>query len=250
MTEVKVVQGSDEWLEMRQCVCLTASKFGDAIGAGHGLPWDFLLSLINPTSDSNTPTPHTQHGHQYEPIINEAYQLLTGLRTEKSGFWLPKGKHLERVIGATPDAKVYSGGELVGLAEYKAPVYAMYKTSVHCPQGIPRHYMAQIQGQMAVTGQPWCDFMAVCVKSREVVLKRVYFQPVYWQIMAERLREFAMVLMVHANNTDLIIILFNVPFSNFHIVSKDLRVMPCETYVPYDISTVLPGGLEKTEQRS
>ena len=51
------------------------------------------------------------------------------------------------LIGASPDAIVLDKGTLnmIGLCEFKAPVHQMYA-------GIPRQYMVQMQGQMAVTG--------------------------------------------------------------------------------------------------
>ena len=51
------------------------------------------------------------------------------------------------LIGASPDAIVMDKvtSKLVGLCEFKAPVHRMYAN-------IPRQYMVQMQGQMAVTG--------------------------------------------------------------------------------------------------
>ncbi len=46
MTEVEVPQRSEEWLELRSCVPLTASRFGDALGVGKGRPYDFLQALL------------------------------------------------------------------------------------------------------------------------------------------------------------------------------------------------------------
>ena len=206
MTEVEVTQRSTEWFELRKSVTLTASCFGDAIGIGRGKPYDFLLSLLNKDTENeqDTENEHTRHGVELEPVIDEAYQLLTGYKTEESGFWLPaKSNILHGLIGASPDGKVIipglegkDGGGFSGLVEYKAPVHKMYDVKSHAPHGLPRSYMAQIQGQMAVCGAKWCDFMAVCVNTREIMLKRVYFHHQYWTGVAGKIKDFCLVLQV------------------------------------------------------
>ncbi|XP_038075231.1 uncharacterized protein LOC119743003 [Patiria miniata] len=199
MPETSVIQRSSEWFELRQHMQLTASKFGDAIGVGQGRPYDFFLSLLSDDACSreNEESEHTRHGTQMEPIIDEAYQLLTGNTTHAAGFWQPpEGSILHGLCGATPDGKILSTDEpvkLLGLVEYKAPFYRMYDPSKH-PHGIPRHYMAQIQGQMGICEAPWCDFMAVCTQTRAISLQRVYFNRTYWQCVAKKLRQFCLIL--------------------------------------------------------
>ena len=65
-----------------------------------------------------------------KPIINNPDYFCTGL------------------IGASPDAIVLDKmtAKMIGLCEFKAPVHRMYPS-------IPRQYMVQMQGQMAVTGE-------------------------------------------------------------------------------------------------
>ncbi|KAL5004380.1 hypothetical protein ScPMuIL_017836 [Solemya velum] len=47
---------------------------------------------------------------------------------------------------------------------------------------------------MGVTGMDWCDFMAVCVKTREIMLKRIHFQPMYWKHVSSLLKAYSKVL--------------------------------------------------------
>ena len=147
MTEIAVHQRSLEWFELRKSVLLTASNFGDAIGVGVGKAFDFLQSRIYNSMNDSSDTSHTRHGLDQEPIIAEAYQLLTGNRTESSGFWLPpETSPLYHMVGASPDGKVLGlAGECIGLAEFKAPVYCMYSKRTHGSNGIPRSHMAQMQ---------------------------------------------------------------------------------------------------------
>lgn len=184
--EHKVPQRSEEWYQLRRELVVTASKFGDAVGVGRGKPYHFYRSLLEVDTGSEE-SPYTRHGVEMEPIIHEAYDLLTGSKTRESGLWTITDENdlLKGLIGASPDAIVLDKGtsNMIGLCEFKAPVHQMYA-------GIPRQYMVQMQGQMAVTGLPWCDFMAVCVKTREIMLRRVYFHRQFWTFIASRLLVF------------------------------------------------------------
>jgi len=207
MTEIKLLQRSGEWFQFRRSLLLTASRFGDAIGLGMGRPYDFLVSLISddPVYDPGDVTSEIMHGLDLELVIDEAYQILTGHVTQKSGLWIPdEDNSLHGISGASPDAKVYNvrdPNRIIGLAEYKSPVYKPYSEERHPPHGIPRRYMAQIQGQMAISKQPWCDFMAVCAKSRDIMLRRVYFNNVYWSSIAVAIKHFCDLLQVMKSRT-------------------------------------------------
>ena len=49
---------------------------------------------------------------------------------------------------------------------------------------------------MAVCKAAWCDFMAVCTKTKEICLKRVFFCDSYWKAVAEKLKQFIVVFQV------------------------------------------------------
>ncbi|XP_050400851.1 uncharacterized protein LOC126817750 [Patella vulgata] len=208
--EHQVTQRTAEWFELRNQVILTASHFGDALGLGKGKPYDYLVSLLSDDEVylKDEKDKHLQHGFSMEKIIEEAYQLLTGSRTRSTGFWTVKEKSSDKLyqeyFGASPDAivlgknynpscNVFDGESQVGLVEFKAPVYQMYH-DVNTLQGIPRYYIAQMQGQMAITGAPWCDFMAVCCETKDISLKRVFYCDEYWQKIGVVLKQFCMIL--------------------------------------------------------
>ena len=198
MTEVQVDQRTAAWRQLRRSVCLTASCFADAVGVGRGKPYHFLQSMLEPQcDDDDSGSVYTQHGLCLEADINDAYQLLTGFKTEPSGFWIANGcSRLAGIIGASPDAKVYRNGRFVGLAEYKAPVYTLYCTGGSPRCRIPRSHMAQVQGQMAVCFAPWCDYVAVCTSTQQVALLRVHFGRRYWSSVSAALKNFCNVLQV------------------------------------------------------
>lgn len=56
--------------------------------------------------------------------------------------------------------------------------------------------MAQIQGQLAITGLPWCNFLAVCKNTKEIMLKKVYFHSEYWDNVVKILKQFCYALQV------------------------------------------------------
>ncbi|KAK3097723.1 hypothetical protein FSP39_012465 [Pinctada imbricata] len=199
--EHNVKQRSKEWFDLRKSVCLTASKFGDALGIGMGRPYDFFISMVTEDAEEDEDleveeSSNTKHGLTMEEIIGEAYQLLTGNQIRDTGFWSPQDKDLAEMIGASPDAVILDPQDSrkdIGLCEFKAPIYRMYRPE-NSVKGIPRAYMAQIQGQLAVTGHKWCHFMAMCKNTKEVMLKRVEFAPEYWDHVMELLKQFCYVL--------------------------------------------------------
>ena len=42
-------------------------------------------------------------------------------------------------------------------------------------------YYAQIQGQLALSGLPWCDFVVFLTGSRNIHAQRIYFDVLYWE---------------------------------------------------------------------
>lgn len=46
-------------------------------------------------------------------------------------------------------------------------------------------YYAQVQGQMAVTGARWCDF--IVYTSKGIYIQRILFDPVFWAGLKQKL---------------------------------------------------------------
>jgi len=42
-------------------------------------------------------------------------------------------------------------------------------------------YYAQIQGQLALSGLPWCDFVVILTGSGNIHVQRIYFDVLYWE---------------------------------------------------------------------
>lgn len=199
--EIKVKQKSAEWFDARKKVSLTASKFGEALGFGKGRPYDFLASLFYDDDEIYTKEDDLseikQNGIELGKVLREAYELLTGFKTNDTGFWIPhESNMLYGYVGTSPDALVCQGSGLswsIGLAEFKAFAYKLYSGD-DLIKGIPRGYMAQVQGQMAICRMKWCDCMAVCMKTKEIMLKRVHFSSQYWTHVSMELINFCQIL--------------------------------------------------------
>lgn len=102
------------------------------------------------------------------------------------------------ILGGTPDARVIDFGcvdHFSLLAEVKCPYtkyhvtppdacsdpkFCMEKTSdTECKLKEDYPYYAQVQGQMAVTGARWCDFI--------VYVQIIQFNPEFWEDLEQKL---------------------------------------------------------------
>ena len=105
-------------------------------------------------------------------------------------------------LGTSPDGKVIDPSFTYlpcGLLEIKCPYKGCHKTldekcgetgfylnkqgeSYHLKteSGKGKLYYDQIQGQMALSGLPWCDFVVYLVGSQEMAVERIYFKKDYW----------------------------------------------------------------------
>ncbi len=155
-----VLQGSDEWFEMRRGRP-TASRFKAIVEPSTGLlsknkkgdkisdkALGYIAELIGETF-----APHwvefagnkfTDRGTEMEPMARAAFEKLTGLEVEEVGFCTRK----DGVVGCSPDGllKVRTEG-----LEIKCPSPSKHVEYVY--EGIlPPEYRAQVHGGMAVTG--------------------------------------------------------------------------------------------------
>jgi hypothetical protein len=66
------------------------------------------------------------------------------------------------------------------LVEIKCPQMCLYNERKHV-HGIPFYYLLQIHGQMALSGIPECDFVALCPATQQCRVMRVQFNNDLWQ---------------------------------------------------------------------
>ena len=142
------------------------------------------------------------HGRYHEPIALEKYTtymrmvLSRNILIENCGFVIDKNNY---VMGATPDAKITdtSATSLFGIAEVKCteeykdidPKDICYISNEFCLSydtdtgnttlNRDHSYYDQVQMQIALSTQTWCDF--ILYASKGMVIDRIPFNSVHWE---------------------------------------------------------------------
>ena len=153
-----IEQGSDDWLMLRLGK-LTASKFADVISKGRGkepsktrVSYMYQLAAEILVGEPTTffKNAAMQWGTDCEPQARAAYEIKHDLDVVECAFI----EHSEW-CGVSPDGLVGDNG----LLEIKAP-----NTTTHLKYymagTMPEEYLAQVQGQLWVSGRDWCDFVS------------------------------------------------------------------------------------------
>ncbi|CAA2409819.1 exonuclease [Xanthomonas phage JUN5] len=149
-------QGTPEWHAAR-CGVVTASVFHTVLAKGRGgapsetrkkllyqLAAETITGEYVPTWDGNK---HTERGHVMEPQVRDLYMATSALDCRQVGF-MRRGR-----IGCSPDTLV--GDE--GLLEIKTKLPHLQIEAVLAGK-LPSDHVAQVQGQLLVSGRQWCDF--------------------------------------------------------------------------------------------
>ena len=193
-----VLQGeSAEWMEQHQ-FGLTASMFGKVYSSIQRPSESMLKSIFCPKDLSNVRS--ISHGKGKEKDARTMYAKK--MQQQVPGFaifdaWIsvhPKFPYL----GATPDGKVFdpSSNSKFRLLEIKCP-YSKRGDTLDQAASDPNFYIekaganfylkkthlyfAQVQGQLALTRLPWCDFRVYLSNTNEMCVDRMYFDSDYWE---------------------------------------------------------------------
>lgn len=151
-TEEECPQNSDAWHTIRRGI-VTASTFSDVLAGGKGITRNKLMRTIASDLLGGQPAPawegnqHTKRGHEMEAQVRDLYEASSDLQVTRVGF-CRRGR-----IGASPDSLV--GDE--GLLEIKTALPHIQLERLDAGV-LPSEYVAQVQGQLLVTGRMWCDF--------------------------------------------------------------------------------------------
>ena len=152
-------QRTAEWFQARVGKA-TASRFKDVMaklknGSPAAVRTNYLVDIATERLTKSA-TPHytnsaMQWGVTHEASARILYEQRRQLQVEETGFI----QHDELDAGASPDGLV----DWDGLIEIKCP----YNSSVHVltwMDGMPEDHVAQVQGQLWITGRQWCDFVS------------------------------------------------------------------------------------------
>ncbi len=141
--EVVKTQGDEAWFEARRGK-VTASIFHKVFHGGVK-GWISLMDKIE-NGDKFYGNAATRWGEDNEPKAIAMFQLLQGLQVHHTGFVLHPDNPQ---IGASPDGLI---GQNLGV-ECKCPYKPENHTTTLLSREVPRHYVAQVQGSMMVTGR-------------------------------------------------------------------------------------------------
>lgn len=154
-------QNTIEWRDARAGK-ITASRFCDvlAFGKRDGKPLkarqdyigDIVAEILTGEPREQVKAKPLDWGHDVEAAARAAYEAETGQMVTSVAFMTHP---LLDYIGCSPDGLVGSDG----LMQIKCPM----NPAVHIEtlrDGMPEEHIAQVQGELFVTGRDWSDFVS------------------------------------------------------------------------------------------
>lgn len=147
-------QRTDEWFAARLGKA-TASRFADILARTpaprNNYRAQLVLERLTGIKQDSYTNGSMQWGVEQEPTAKLAYTAETGNEVIDAPFI----EHDLLAAGASPDG--FIGND--GLIEIKCPNSATHIDTLHKGK-LPAQYLAQVQGQLWITGRQWCDFVS------------------------------------------------------------------------------------------
>ena len=194
-------QGTPEWHRARAGK-ITASRFGDLSKNKPGTDWgctamSYAYELISERLQLENPewrpspeldSAPIRWGNEWEPHARARYQWVKSANIAYYGF-VTHSKH--PMVGASPDG-IWIGEP--GLIEIKCPYTGKEHVRTMSTNLIPKQYVAQVQGNLWVTGRQWCDFVSFDPRMPDdhcLYVVRVARDEPYIETLSAKVREFA-----------------------------------------------------------
>lgn len=193
MSYIDVEQGSAAWMQERMG-CATGSRIRDALALlKNGQPsqkrMDYAVEMLAERLTGSTAEHYVSRemewGSAYEKQAVAAYELRTGLETDKCGIF----RHdLIEHFAASPDRLI---GE-DGLLEVKCP-----KTSTHIAwmlaDVIPEEHTLQLTAELACSNRAWVDFVSYDPRlplRHQLFIKRMHAENSVIALMLDAVSQF------------------------------------------------------------
>ena len=181
-------QHSEAWY-LARCGRITGIRFKELMAGKETKTYqDLILTLaceiITEKQEDSYTSADMLHGTETEPIARKAYEEIMETEAKEIGFITPdEDNPFNEWVGISPDGLLSDGG----LLEIKCP---KPKTHLGYIEGnkLPTEYRHQVQGQLFVTGAPYCDFMSF-VEDMKPFIIRVYPDEKLHQDYTQRLSE-------------------------------------------------------------
>ena len=172
MIILNIEQRSEAWYEAR-CGRVTGTRFSDLVAGESTKTYKSLVSdiaceIITHRQEETYVNAAMEHGIETEPDARAEYMNVTGITVTEAGFVIPdEGHKYHDWIGVSPD-----GLTIDGMIEIKCPMMRTHLEYIEAGK-LPPEYRHQVQGQLFVTGLPYCDFMSY-VEDMKPFIIRVY----------------------------------------------------------------------------
>ena len=161
----KLVQGSDEWFQVR------LGKFGSTDASavatnGKGLEtlcYKKVAEIITGKFPESYTNPDMERGILLESMARSVYEIETGNPVKKVGY-----VEIDQYIGGSPDGLIDKKGGL----EIKCPNDYNYVRLV-CENKVPSGYMWQMQHLLYITKREWWDFVNFSENLNKIHVMRV-----------------------------------------------------------------------------
>lgn len=176
-------QNSPEWIAARLGVP-TASAFADVLAKGEGKTRGKYLRVLAGEILTGDPNPdryendNMKRGHAMEDDARALYAFQFDADPVPVGF-MRRGR-----VGASPDRLIGDDG----LLEVKTK-FPHLLLDVLERDRLPPEHVAQVQGQLWVSGREWCDFIAYWPKM-PLFCTRVYRDEDYIRNLADQVAVF------------------------------------------------------------
>jgi predicted phage-related endonuclease len=190
--ELKFEQRTEEWFEARQGKA-TASRFKDVLAttkngseaaARRNYRAELSVERLTGISPERYLFRSMQWGDETEELARVEYILKSGNQVEETGLFI----HKEIAAGASPDGVVGKDGTI----EIKCREIALHIQMLKFDRVTPE-YIAQVQGQLWLTGRKWCDFVSFVPElpdNAQLFIKRVERDDAYIATLEEAVRQF------------------------------------------------------------
>ncbi|MHB1939021.1 MAG: lambda exonuclease family protein [Acidobacteriaceae bacterium] len=194
MTDLQIfecVQGEPAWFACRLGIP-TASRFKDVLAKGQGLTRRKYLytlaseALTGEVAESYT-NEHMERGKAMEADAREMYAFKYGVEPVQVGF-MRRGD-----AGCSPDSLLGDDG----LLEIKTKLPALHLECLELNR-LPPEHVAQVQGQLWVSGRQWTDFVSYWPKLPLFCI-RVHRDDAYIAMLAAEVQAFNAELRVIVN---------------------------------------------------
>lgn len=160
MNEIKVIQGSEEWFNLRLGK-ITASKFKDLIKSPkQKLNWtkiqeSILYSIaserMTESREESFKSSAMQWGNDIEPLARKAYEIEKMVKVRQCGFFVKS-----EYTGGSPDGII----EGEGAVEIKCPTSKQHLRYLKHPDELLNDYKWQALGHIYNTGLDYCDLIS------------------------------------------------------------------------------------------